>query len=62
MIELNVLLPPLETIEFSPGQSDDAIIFCARSDRRFTLYIVEVPEEEAVYLTLKYGKDNVWKR
>ena len=64
MISINVLVPYEERIDIDVRQSDTFRIISSAKNRETLsrLFVIETTEEEATFLTLRYGKENVWKR
>lgn len=64
MIEINVLVPYEDRTFIDKKESESFRIISTNKSRKNSkrYYAVETTEEEATFLTLKYGSDNVWKR
>jgi len=58
VIQLNVILP--SDTELDEDRELDVINHSRHQD--FNYYLVETTEEYFTILTLKYGKDSVWRR
>ncbi len=66
MIAVNILVPIKEK-EFIAGKVCETfqIIYESQSGLRrmhHALYVVKTTEEELLFLKLKYGSENIWRR
>jgi hypothetical protein len=57
-VTLNVILPAGAKLE----KDDECYIISHSRNKDFNYYLVDTTEEYFTILTLKYGKDCVWKR
>ncbi len=64
MIFLNLMIPNSSRHEIENKENDTFRIITSLRGRTSQLrfFIIETTEEEATFLALKYGLDNVWKR
>lgn len=64
MIAINLVVPYADRPFIDRKEADDFRIISSAKDRSKTrrVYVVETTEEEATFLTIKYGSENVWKR
>jgi len=64
MISINLLVPYEDKTHIDIKESNTFRIISSAKHRKTLsrLFVIETTEEEATFLTLKYGKENVWKR
>jgi hypothetical protein len=66
MIQLNVFVP-INDLDFLKGKESESFKILNWNRVRdpagkYTYFLVETTEEEAIFLILKYGSKYVWKR
>ena len=64
MIQINLLIPPefANLVDLTESESFKIIDMAKHMKNNKSFYVVETTEEELVFLTLKLGSNNVWRR
>lgn len=64
MIEINLIVPFEDRVKVDNKASDTFCIITSYKDRTKSkrFYVVRTTKEEMTFLTLRYGRENVWKR